>query len=126
QPPTMLLVSFIMRRPHSTTLFPYTTLFRSPESLTIPGLPERCTLQISTRIFPQLNTKLEGLYKSNGIFCTQCEAEGFRRITYYLDRPDVMARFRTRLVADRERYPVLLSNGNPVARGTLGDGRHFV
>ncbi|NLO78883.1 MAG: aminopeptidase N [Xanthomonadaceae bacterium] len=97
-----------------------------PESLTIPGLPERCTLQISTRIFPQLNTKLEGLYKSNGIFCTQCEAEGFRRITYYLDRPDVMARFRTRLVADRERYPVLLSNGNPVARGTLGDGRHFV
>lgn len=98
----------------------------SPESLTIPALPEHCRLQISTRIRPQLNTKLEGLYKSNDIFCTQCEAEGFRRITYYLDRPDVMARFKTRIVADRELYPVLLSNGNPIARGELGNDRHFV
>lgn len=97
-----------------------------PESLTIPAVPKRFKLQISTRIRPQLNTKLEGLYKSSGIFCTQCEAEGFRRITYYLDRPDVMARFKTRIVADRERYPVLLSNGNPTARGTLDKDRHFV
>ena len=67
-----------------------------------------------------------GLYTSSGTFCTQCEAEGFRRITYFLDRPDVMARFTTRIEADRASYPVLLSNGNRVASGELPDGRHWV
>lgn len=86
------------------------------------------TLYCRTRIEPQNNTALEGLYKSGQMFCTQCEAEGFRRITYYLDRPDVMSRFTTTIVADAGRYPTLLSNGNCVARGTLeGEpSRHWV
>ena len=86
------------------------------------------TLYCRTRIEPQNNTALEGLYKSGRMFCTQCEAEGFRRITYYLDRPDVMSRFTTTIVADAERYPTLLSNGNCVAHGTLeGEpSRHWV
>lgn len=86
------------------------------------------TLYCRTRIEPQNNTALEGLYKSGQMFCTQCEAEGFRRITYYLDRPDVMSRFTTTIVADSGRYPTLLSNGNCVARGTLeGEpSRHWV
>src|SRR5690554_1718189 len=83
-------------------------------------------LAITTRIEPQNNTALEGLYTSGGMFCTQCEAEGFRHITYYLDRPDVLARFRTRIVADKTRYPVLLSNGNCIGRGELDDGRLWV
>jgi aminopeptidase N len=96
------------------------------DGLTIDQAPDEFSLQITTRIHPQLNTALEGLYKSGGMFCTQCEAEGFRRITYYIDRPDVMARFSTKIIADRSRYPVLLSNGNPVERGELDDDRHFV
>ena len=86
------------------------------------------TLFCRTRIEPQNNTALEGLYKSGRMFCTQCEAEGFRRITYYLDRPDVMSRFTTTIVADAEWYPTLLSNGNCVAHGTLeGEpSRHWV
>ena len=96
------------------------------EGLWIPDVPDQFTLQIETFIRPQDNTSLEGLYKSSGNFCTQCEAEGFRKITYYLDRPDVMARFSTTIVADREKYPVLLSNGNPVDETELGDGRHSV
>ncbi|MDY0068481.1 MAG: aminopeptidase N [Porticoccaceae bacterium] len=76
-------------------------------------------------IHPEQNSSLEGLYKSRALFCTQCEAEGFRKITFYLDRPDVMAEFTTTLRADKARYPVLLSNGNPVARGEEG-GRHWV
>ncbi len=76
-------------------------------------------------IHPERNTALEGLYKSGSMFCTQCEAEGFRKITFYLDRPDVMSAFTTTLVADQQRYPVLLSNGNPVASGSEGDGRHW-
>ena len=83
------------------------------------------TLEVVTRTRPQDNAALEGLYQSSGNFCTQCEAEGFRRITYFLDRPDVMATFTTTLVADQARYPVLLSNGNPVASGALDDGRHW-
>ncbi len=74
---------------------------------------------------PGANTQLSGLYLSNGIFCTQCEAEGFRRITYFFDRPDVMARFRVRMEADQTRCPVLLSNGNPGASGVLDGGWHF-
>lgn len=96
------------------------------ESLLIASVPEQCLLQLETFIRPQENTSLEGLYKSSGNFCTQCEAEGFRKITYYLDRPDVMARFTTTIVADKARYPVLLSNGNPVELGEMADGRHWV
>jgi aminopeptidase N len=83
------------------------------------------TLDTSVRIHPETNTALEGLYKSSGMFCTQCEAEGFRKITYYLDRPDVMSRFTTTLSADKLAYPILLSNGNPLASGPEGDDRHW-
>ncbi|TFH72418.1 aminopeptidase N [Gammaproteobacteria bacterium LSUCC0112] len=103
------------------------------ESLTIRGLgallgdaiDSGFVLECETLIKPQENTSLEGLYKSQKMFCTQCEAEGFRKITYYLDRPDVMAKFVTTIVADKERYPVLLSNGNNIASGELQDGRHW-
>ena len=84
------------------------------------------TLTIETEISPAENTALEGLYKSGGAYCTQCEAEGFRRITYYLDRPDVMAIFTTKVIADKAEFPYLLSNGNKVAEGDLPDGKHFV
>jgi len=96
------------------------------EGLWIPDVPEQFTLQIETFIKPQLNTSLEGLYKSSGNFCTQCEAQGFRKITYYLDRPDVMAKFTTTIVADKALYPVLLSNGNPVDTTDLDNGKHSV
>jgi len=96
------------------------------EGLTIHQVPAAFVLESRAYIRPQENTALEGLYKSSGMFCTQCEAEGFRKITWYLDRPDVMARFSTEIIADRDRYPVLLSNGNPVAREALSDGRHRV
>ncbi|HLB06854.1 MAG TPA: aminopeptidase N, partial [Alphaproteobacteria bacterium] len=95
------------------------------ESLTIPRVPERFVLEVETEIRPQDNTSLEGLYKSSGNFCTQCEAEGFRKITYFLDRPDVMARYATTIVADKARYPVLLSNGNLVETRELSGGRHL-
>ena len=96
------------------------------EQLWIPEVPEQFTLQIETFIKPHENTSLEGLYQSSGNFCTQCEAEGFRKITYYLDRPDVMARFTTTIVASKDAYPVLLSNGNTVDSGDLEDGMHYV
>jgi aminopeptidase N len=96
------------------------------EILWIPDVPEKFTLQIETFIKPQHNTSLEGLYKSSGTFCTQCEAQGFRKITYYLDRPDVMAKFTTTIVADKTKYPVLLSNGNPVDTIDMGEGKHSV
>ena len=96
------------------------------EQLVLARVPEQFELTVVTWIEPQNNTRLEGLYKSSGMFCTQCEAEGFRCITYFPDRPDVMARFRVRIEADKGAYPVLLSNGNPVDRGDLDDGRHFV
>ena len=83
-------------------------------------------LTVRTRIFPSRNTTLKGLYESNGILCTQCEAEDFRRITFYPDRPDVLARFTTTIRASRADFPVLLSNGNLVASGPLEAGRHFV
>ena len=94
-------------------------------TLAIRDAPERGTLTIRTRIAPSRNAALEGLYVSSGVFCTQCEPEGFRRITYFLDRPDVLARYRVTLRADRLRYPTLLSNGNRVASGDLADGRHY-
>jgi len=85
------------------------------ESLTIASVPQSFMLQIKTRIYPDNNTALEGLYRSGGMYCTQCEAEGFRRITYYLDRPDVMSVFTTHIIADAQKYPVMLSNGNLIA-----------
>ena len=95
------------------------------EHLTIAGVPDAFTLETAVRIEPRKNTKLMGLYASKDGFFTQCEAEGFRRITFFLDRPDVMARYTTTIHADRAKYPVLLSNGNPVKRGNDGD-RHWV
>ncbi|EPC01384.1 aminopeptidase N [Litchfieldella anticariensis FP35 = DSM 16096] len=96
------------------------------ETLTIFEVPQRFLLDTEVEIAPESNTALEGLYLSNGMFCTQCEAEGFRRITYYPDRPDVMATFSTTVIGDAASLPVLLSNGNPVERGELPNGRHFV
>ena len=96
------------------------------ESLSIAAVPDQFELICVTVIKPQLNTSLEGLYKSKTMFCTQCEAEGFRKITYYLDRPDVMSVFTTTIEADKSRYPVLLSNGNQVASGDIGTDRHWV
>ncbi len=95
------------------------------EGLTIANVPEQFLLETLVEIDPEANTALEGLYRASGLFCTQCEAQGFRKITYYLDRPDVMARFTTTLVGDYESTPVLLSNGNLTDSGTLDDGRHF-
>ncbi len=91
----------------------------------LPAGSEPFELEIFTTTCPAKNTKLMGLYVSNDSFFTQCEAEGFRRITYFLDRPDVMAMYTVTLRADKARYPVLLSNGNLVAQGVLEDGRHF-
>ncbi|MDE1165691.1 MAG: aminopeptidase N [Pseudomonas sp.] len=93
--------------------------------LTVQPKAAAFTLDTSVRIHPETNTALEGLYKSSGMFCTQCEAEGFRKITYYLDRPDVMSKFTTTVSADQHAYPVLLSNGNPIASGPDEDGRHW-
>lgn len=95
------------------------------EHLTLLNPPAEFVLVTLTEIKPQLNTSLEGLYKSRTMFCTQCEAEGFRKITYYLDRPDVMSEFTTTIVADKKRYPVLLSNGNLIEQGDSDNGRHF-
>jgi aminopeptidase N len=95
-------------------------------ALIIPDMPDACELSVETRIAPGENTELSGLYVSNGSFFTQCEAEGFRRITYFPDRPDVMARYTVTITADKERVPVLLSNGNPGALTDLGDGRHRI
>ncbi|NLS12551.1 aminopeptidase N [Vibrio sp. SM6] len=94
--------------------------------LQLNNLPETFELEIVTEINPEANSALEGLYKSGGAFCTQCEAEGFRRITYYLDRPDVLAKFTTKVMAEKSLYPFLLSNGNRVDEGELENGRHWV
>jgi aminopeptidase N len=97
----------------------------TPERLTIPHVPEAFSLETVSRIVPQKNTKLEGLYATQSGFVTQCEAEGFRRITWFIDRPDNLARYTTTIRADRAKYPVLLSNGNLVAQGEEGGGRHW-
>ncbi|GAA3897827.1 aminopeptidase N [Halomonas cibimaris] len=99
---------------------------QNDKGLTIDAVPAAFTLETRVRIAPEANTALEGLYQSNGMYCTQCEAEGFRRITFYPDRPDVMAVFRVTVIGDARREPVLLANGNPVERGELDGGRHFV
>lgn len=93
--------------------------------LRIPTKAEDITLEIETLIRPDKNTSLMGLYVSNGNFFTQCEAEGFRKITYFPDRPDVMAQYTVMLRGDKKKYPVLLSNGNLIEQGDLGDGRHY-
>ncbi len=95
------------------------------DRLAVHELPAAFTLESTVRIRPERNTALEGLYVSNGVFCTQCEPEGFRKITYFPDRPDVMARYRVRIEADRATCPVLLANGNLIEHGGLSGGRHF-
>jgi aminopeptidase N len=95
------------------------------DTLVLENLPDACELEIFTTCNPAKNTKLMGLYVSQDTFFTQCEAEGFRRITYFLDRPDVMSMYSVTLRADAALFPVLLSNGNLVEQGALPDGRHF-
>jgi len=97
----------------------------SAEQLAIAEAPDRFTLETVTRIRPQKNTKLEGLYATRHGYVTQCEAQGFRRITWFLDRPDVMAKYTTTVHAERGKYPVLLSNGNEIGRGEEAGGRHW-
>lgn len=96
------------------------------EQLVIENVPAEFDLEVVTQINPQANTELSGLYYSHNIFCTQCEAEGFRRITYFLDRPDVLARYTTTIIADKTRYPILLSNGNLISQQELSNNRHQV
>ncbi|MDO9471601.1 MAG: M1 family aminopeptidase, partial [Caulobacter sp.] len=96
----------------------------TPETLTLAGLPEGFTLETEVEINPSANTALMGLYISGGRFCTQCEAEGFRRITWFLDRPDVLARYTVRMEADKA-FDRLLANGNRVETGDLPGGRHY-
>src|SRR3712207_4716009 len=99
----------------------------SPQLLTIAQAPQQAfTLTIETEINPTANTKLMGLYRSSGNYCTQCEAEGFRRITYFLDRPDVLSVYTTRIEADHDDAPILLGNGNPAESGPVdGSERHY-
>ena len=109
------------------TILPPDNYAATSDSLTIPQPPNSpFTLEIETVVDPSANTQLSGLYRSNGTYCTQCEAEGFRRITYFPDRPDVMAIYTTRIEADKKEAPVLLSNGNLVESGEKRGGRHFV
>lgn len=95
------------------------------DALIIPNIPENCSLTSVVEIDPSNNTSLMGLYQSSGNFCTQCEAEGFRKITFYLDRPDVLATFDVTIIGDKNKYPVLLSNGNPGETGQLDGNKHF-
>ncbi|MEL5249347.1 aminopeptidase N [Serratia ureilytica] len=105
---------------------PWSAYRQQDNQLIVEELPAQFTLTIVNDIHPAKNTALEGLYLSGDALCTQCEAEGFHHITYYQDRPDVLARFTTRIVADKARYPFLLSNGNRIGQGELADGRHWV
>src|SRR5579871_5399747 len=94
-------------------------------SLSLLNVPDFFELKTVVRLFPGKNKALSGLYQSAQQFCTQCEPEGFRRITYFLDRPDVLSLYTTRIEAAKSEAPILLSNGNPAERGDLGDGRHY-
>lgn len=105
---------------------PWSAYRQQDNQLIFEELPAQFTMTIVNDIHPAKNTALEGLYLSGDALCTQCEAEGFHHITYYQDRPDVLARFTTRIVADKARYPFLLSNGNRIGQGELADGRHWV
>ncbi len=97
----------------------------TPTTLTVNNVGDAALLEVTTRLDPAANTALSGLYRSGGVFCTQCESEGFRRITWFPDRPDVMTTYRVRIEADQATCPVLLSNGNRVSQGKLPSGRHF-
>jgi aminopeptidase N len=99
----------------------------TPDQIVVPTPPEadQFELTIETEIAPSKNTALMGLYRSSGVYCTQCEAAGFRRITYFLDRPDILSVYTVRIDALRAEAPLLLSNGNPVECGDIGEGRHF-
>jgi aminopeptidase N len=117
----LIFVSLLLEGvPLATTQYSVTD-----KGLLIRDLPSRCVLTITTECDPQKNTKLSGLYRSQDLYCTQCEPHGFRRITYYLDRPDVLARFTTNIIADKAKYPVLLANGNCIEVGDLPQGRHY-
>ena len=96
------------------------------ENLTIPNAPAHCIIKTEVLINPAANTALEGLYLSGEFLLTQCEAQGFRKITWFPDRPDVMTTYRVRLEADKSAFPVLLSNGNQIDKGDLSNGRHWV
>ncbi|HEX2529504.1 MAG TPA: aminopeptidase N [Geminicoccus sp.] len=117
-------LTFVSARVNGVPL-PADRIQRTSTGLRIAGLPDQCVLEIIQRCNPKANTALTGLYLSNGIFCTQCEAQGFRRIAFSQDRPDVMSTYRVRVTGDRKSCPVLLSNGNPLASGDLPDGRHW-
>jgi aminopeptidase N len=99
---------------------------RTDKSLLLPSVPDRFELEIITLIHPDKNTALEGLYHSGSLLCTQCEAQGFRRISYYPDRPDVMAVFTVSIVSKQHKWPIMLSNGNLEGQGVFDDGRHWV
>jgi aminopeptidase N len=105
--------------------FSDTDYVMAENKLHLKDLPSEFTLRIKTKLYPDQNKTLSGLYKSGGLFCTQCEAEGFRRMTYFLDRPDVMTSFTTRIEADQKKYPQLLANGNKIDSGSVENGRHF-
>jgi aminopeptidase N len=121
----LTLISVVLNDDYQLTEQHY---LQTQESLIIHEVPQHRSfvLTIENTINPKANTALEGLFLSSSMLCTQCEAEGFRKITYFLDRPDVMAKFTTTLVGDKDRYPVLLSNGNKIAQGELADNRHWV
>ena len=95
------------------------------EKLIISNVPDAFILECITEVYPEKNTSLEGLYRSSGMYCTQCEAEGFRKITYYLDRPDVLSEFETTIVAEKNSFPVMLSNGNCIS-DEIVDGQRIV
>jgi len=108
------------------TALSHNDYIQDSEGLKVFNVPDRFVLETRVRIYPEKNTELEGLYLSSGNYCTQCEAQGFRKITFYLDRPDVMTVFTTTIEAEKSNYPVLLSNGNPVEKGEKDDGRHWI
>ncbi|NVK31962.1 MAG: aminopeptidase N, partial [Gammaproteobacteria bacterium] len=103
---------------------PWQDLSENAQSVTLHNLPDRFEFSAHTRFDPAANTHLSGIYLSDGIICSQCEAEGFRRITYFPDRPDVMSLFTVKITADQSRYPLLLSNGEEIAHETHADGTH--
>ena len=105
---------------------PQTAYLATPDQLIVRNVPDFFELELVTELKPQDNKSLEGLYQSGPLLCTQCEPEGFRRITYFLDRPDVMATYTTRIIANKKDFPVLLSNGNPMESGDLPAGRHYM
>lgn len=134
---------FIEKNPQSTESVPLTLFGEEMELLSVCldgqevqdytvddktlciSIPDTCTVSIKNRIHPKANTALDGLYSSGDILCTQCEPHGFRRITYFVDRPDNMAQYRIKLIGDQKKYPVMLSNGNCIEKGELDQGLHY-